>query len=287
MSRHLPKPVVAIAAALGTALVLFLSLTLYPGMESATHAAEPPPFVQAAERGTLRVAVIHVTPAAAPGAKVRTPDRLDIPVVQALAKKLNVKAQLVQMTPEQAKAALADGTVDLGLYSLPASPAKIAGVTQVPTSYQTFPKAVIRSDTKLRTHADMKDHSVCLAATATEAAQAASQAGAMVFTFPVPSDALVAVREGKCDLGLIDQTVWQNLMTFPEWKKFSATIELPDDPSTLTWLLADDKPQEAKWLRARMREWDESDQWAAFRKKWATDVAFDVYLDQEVPDCHS
>ncbi|MGO1766047.1 MAG: ABC transporter substrate-binding protein, partial [Advenella sp.] len=36
----------------------------------------------------------------------------------------------------------------------------------------------------------------------------------------------------------------------------------------------------------RMQQWDSAGQWASFSKQWATDVAFDVYLDQEVPDCH-
>ena len=244
-------------------------------------------FPQAAERGSLRVAVIHVTPAAAPGAKVRTEDRLDTPAIKALATALNLPAQLVQLAPDQAAKALAEGSVDLALYSLPADAAHWSGVTPVPTSYRTYPKAVIRSDTQIRSRADLAGRTVCLARTAVHAAVAATQAGATLLPFAHPSDALVAVREGKCDLGLIDQTVWQPLMHYPEWKKFSATLELADAPRTLTWLVPAEKAHEAQWLQARMQQWDRAGQWTAFSKKWATDVAFDVYLDQEVPDCHS
>lgn len=244
-------------------------------------------FPRANSQGDLRVAVIHVTPPAAPGAKIRTEDRLDVPVIRALAQSLQLKAQPVQMTPDQAQAALADGTIDLALYSLPADAKIAADVTSVPTSYQTYPKAVIRSDTPMRSPDDLRGRSVCIADTARHAAQEASRAGATLMSFRVPSDALVAVREGKCDLGLIDQTVWQDLQRFPEWKKFSATIELPDHPRTLSWLVPASNGRQAEWLRAQMQQWDATGQWAAFRKKWATDVAFDVYLDQEVPDCHS
>ncbi len=244
-------------------------------------------FPQAVSQGALRVAVVHVTPAAAPGAKVRTEDRLDTPAVKALAAALNLPAQLVQLAPDQAARALADGSVDLALYSLPADAANWSGMTSVPTSYRTYPKAVIRSDTQIRSRADLAGRTVCIARTAAHAAVAATQAGATLLPFAHPSDALVAVREGKCDLGLIDQTVWQPLMHYPEWKKFSATLELADAPRTLTWLVPAEKAREAQWLQARMQQWDKAGQWTAFSKKWATDVAFDVYLDQEVPDCHS
>ncbi|WP_193088450.1 ABC transporter substrate-binding protein [Advenella sp. FME57] len=244
-------------------------------------------FPQAVSRGALRVAVVHVTPAAAPGAKVRTEDRLDTPAVKALATTLNLPTQLVQLAPDQAAKALAEGGIDLALYSLPADAANRRGVTLVPTSYRTYPKAVIRSDTQIRSRADLAGRTVCIARTAEHAAAEATQAGATLLPFAVPSDALVAVREGKCDLGLIDQTAWQPLMHYPEWKKFSATLELANAPRTLTWLVAAENTREAQWLRARMQQWDRAGQWAAFSKKWATDVAFDVYLDQEVPDCHS
>lgn len=273
---------------------LLLGLACITGLAHTAQAAEAALqdgktalFPRASSQGSLRVAVIHVTLPAAPGAKIRTEDRLDAPVIKALAQSLQLKAQPVQMTLDQAQTALAEGAIDLALYSLPEDARVGAGVTRVPTSYQTYPKAVIRSDTQLRSPDDLRGRSVCIADTARHAAQEASRAGATLLSFPVPSDALVAVREGKCDLGLIDQTVWQDLQRFPEWKKFSATIELPDHPRTLSWLLPAGNGAQAEWLRAQMQQWDATDQWAVFRKKWATDVAFDVYLDQEVPDCHS
>ena len=277
----------SIRTALTALLISACAGALWPAHAATTAEDGAGLFAQATARGTLRVAVVHVTPAAAPGAKVRTEDRLDAPAVKALAAALNVPSELVELAPADAAKALAEGRVDLALYSLPADAAGWSGATTVPTSYRTYPKAVIRSDTQIRSRADLAGRTVCIARSATQAAAEASRAGATLLSFVYPSDALVAVREGKCDLGLIDQTVWQPLMHYPEWKKFSATLELADAPRTLTWLVPSDKAQEAQWLKVRMQQWDEAGQWAAFSKKWATDVAFDVYLDQEVPDCHS
>lgn len=265
---------------------LLLACACMAGLLAPAVAGAVDIFPRATARGMLKVGVIHVTPAAEPGAKRRTEDRLDTPVVHTLAKALNLPAQMIQIAPADAAAALAAGTIDLALYSLPAGARTGAHLAAIPTSYITYPKAVIRSDTRIHSLADLRGRSVCVARTADLAAREAARAGARPLSFPVPSDALVAVREGKCDLGLIDQTVWQDLMHFPEWKKFSATLDLPARPLTLAWLVPAKEGRQVDWLRKQMQQWDRNGQWAAFSKKWATDVAFDVYLDQEVPDCH-
>ena len=244
-------------------------------------------FPQAAQRGSLRVGVVYVPPAPLPGAKVRTPDRLDLPAIQSLSQALGLPAQPVQIAPGDVGQALAEGRVDLALYSLP-DPARAAQeLAYIPTAYHTHPQAVIRSDTTIRQAADLKGRAVCLPRTAVAAAAAATEAGAQVQAFDIPSDALVAVREGKCDLGLLDQTTRQALMAYPEWRKFAATLDLPAYARTLTWVLPASQTQGVDWLRRQMAQWDADGRWEDLVKKWATDVAFDVYLDQEVPDCHS
>ncbi len=254
---------------------------------AAAHAGPAGTFPQAAQRGTLRVGVVHVPPVALPGAKVRTPDRLDLPAIQSLSQALGLAAQPVQIAPEDVGQALAEGRVDLALYSLPDSARAAPGLTYVPTAYHTHPQAVIRSDTSIRQTADLRGRAVCLPRTAVAAAAAATDAGAQIQAFDIPSDALVAVREGKCDLGLLDQTARQALMAYPEWRKFAATLDLPAYARTLTWVLPAARTQEVDWLRRQMAQWDASGRWEDLVRKWATDVAFDVYLDQEVPDCHS
>ena len=110
--------------------------------------------------------------------------------------------------------------------------------------------------------------------------------GAVVRTYRVPSDALVAVREGACDVGLVDDAVWEPLVRFPEWKKFSSTLEPAGAPRERVWLLPAEDTAGRAWLASEMKAWNQSGAWKAMTAKWARDVAFDVYLDQEVPDCH-
>ncbi|MNT00253.1 Bacterial extracellular solute-binding protein, family 3 [compost metagenome] len=155
-----------------------------------------------------------------------------------------------------------------------------------PTGYRTRPKAVIRSDTTLRKPADVRGRSVCMAEAASDTRALAESWGAVVRTYRVPSDALVAVREGACDVGLVDDAVWEPLVRFPEWKKFSSTLEPAGAPRERVWLLPAEDTAGRAWLASEMKAWNQSGAWKAMTTKWARDVAFDVYLDQEVPDCH-
>ena len=100
-------------------------------------------------------------------------------------------------------------------------------------------------------------------------------------TYRVPSDALVAVREGDCDVGLIDDALWEPLMRFPEWKKFSSTLAAEGMRAERAWLVSAAAPADRAWLAAEMRAWDRAGAWKALAAKWARDVAFDVYLTRK------
>ncbi|MBO1112941.1 transporter substrate-binding domain-containing protein [Bordetella petrii] len=248
------------------------------------------PFAQARERGALVVGVPYLAPPAAAGAKVRTPERLDTVLAARLGERLGLPVTVVQIEAGRRAAALADGTVDLLLADRVAGQSAPGlddpGVAVVPAGYEARPRAVIRSDTKLRSWPQVKGRSVCMAGAAFQARALAERWGATVRTFRVPSDALVAVREGACDLGLIDDAAWEPLMQFPEWKKFSATLPLDGPGAERVWLARAADEASVRWLAAAMRQWRQHDVWTAMIRKWARDVAFDVYLDQEVPDCH-
>ena len=73
-------------------------------------------------------------------------------------------------------------------------------------------------------------------------------------------------------------------MRYPEWKKYSATLPLEGASVEHVWLLRG-KP-EAGWLAGEMRQWRGQGIWGKMTAQWARNVAFDVYLDQNVPDCH-
>ena len=87
----------------------------------------------------------------------------------------------------------------------------------------------------------------------------------------MPSDALVAVREGDCDVGLIDDALWEPLMRFPEWKKFSSTLAAEGMRAERAWLVSAAAPADRAWLAAEMRAWDRAGAWKALAAKWARD----------------
>jgi len=244
-------------------------------------------FPKARSRGVLAVGVPYLAPQPAPGAKVRTAERIDIDIAQRLGKDLGLPVILKQVDPADAQALLASGAVDVILSDQDGDQGDDVlpeGVKRVSTGYVVQPQAVIRGDTSLRRWPDVSGHTVCMADAAVSAQSLARRWGAKVRTYPVPSAALVAVREGKCDLGLVDDTVWAALMGYPEWKKYSATLPLNGPALTRVWLVRGQP--EAGWLNRQMHAWRGQGAWKAMTAQWARDVAFDVYLDQEVPDCH-
>ncbi|OZI44857.1 ABC transporter substrate-binding protein [Bordetella genomosp. 5] len=251
-------------------------------------ASDGDPWQAARARGELRVGVAYVTPVPAAGAKIRTAERLDGPVATRLGERLGLPVQWVQVDPAAAAQALAQGRVDVVLVSRPAqAQGKAAGTdaaaSWVAAGYAPRPKAVIRSDTPLRQWEDVRGKIVCMTSAATAAQRLAGQHGATLQIHKVPSDALVAVREGSCDVGVLDDTVWAPLMAYPEWRKFSATLTAAGPRQELGWYAP---PAQAAWLKGEMQRWTRDGAWKAMTDKWARDVAFDVYLDQEVPDCH-
>ncbi|MGN6578746.1 MAG: ABC transporter substrate-binding protein [Bordetella sp.] len=244
-------------------------------------------FSAARQRGQLIVGVPYLAPPQAAGAKVRTPERLDPQMAQRLARRLGLPVVLRQVDAAQAPALLASGAVDLVLADeadTAADAAPPSGIERVPTGYATRPQAVIRDDTAMRRWSDVAGHTACMSDAAAAAQALARRWGAKVRLYRVPSDALVAVREGQCDLGLVDDTVWTPLMGYPEWKKYAATLPLEESAAAHVWLLRGQP--EAGWLAGEMRHWRGEGAWRKMTAQWARNVAFDVYLDQSVPDCH-
>lgn len=274
-------------------------------------------FAGARARGALVVGVPYLAPEAAAGAKVRTPERLDTVMAQRLGQQLGLPVKVVQIDPARRVSALANGDVDvliadrvtdpsaakrsgdaspapstassdtqLGESNLIPSASDGQDAVAVSTGYAARPKAIIRSDTKLRHWKDVKGLTVCMSSAAFQAQALATQWGATVRPYRVPSDALVAVREGGCDVGLVDDVAWTPLMKFPEWKKFASTLSEAGPRVERVWLVPGNDRATTAWLANAMQQWRREGIVQAMANKWARDVAFDVYLDQEVPDCH-
>jgi len=247
------------------------------------------PFAHAYERGTLIVGVPYVTPDPQAGAKIRTEERLDTKMAQTLGEQLGLPVRLLEVDAVRGRAAVSVGDIDVLLTDriVPEASTRTAlPVAEVSTGYVSRPKAIIRSDTPLRDWKDVASMTVCMSSAAFLAKSLASQQGATVRTYSVPSDALVAVRQGDCDIGVVDDVMWTALMTLPEWKNFSSTLNPVGPRAERVWV-TDGHPTTRAWLDDAMSKWTRNGVLDEMVTQWARDIAFDVYLDQEVPDCHT
>ena len=156
---------------------VFLALAAAICLPLAGAAPSAPPEPCCA-RGELVIGLPYVAPPPVAGAKIRTPDGLDVAAAE-LAQSLGLQFSLRQLTAEEAGPALASGQVDLVL----GERAGVEAAAAVPgaqlawqgTGYAVRPKAVIRSDTRMRSGADTRGRRVCMAQAAT-AAQAQARA---------------------------------------------------------------------------------------------------------------
>ena len=151
---------------------LALAAAICLPLAGAAPSAPPEPFA-AARRAAIGC---PVAPPPVAGAKIRTPDGLDVAAAEKLAQSLGLQFSLRQLTAEEAGPALASGQVDLVL----GERAGVEAAAAVPgaqlawqgTGYAVRPKAVIRSDTRMRSGADTRGRRVCMAQAATAAQRA-------------------------------------------------------------------------------------------------------------------
>ncbi|MGB7194856.1 MAG: transporter substrate-binding domain-containing protein [Collimonas pratensis] len=242
---------------------------------------------QIRQRGTLLVGVNHVAPPYVAGAKYRTQESFDQIVATDLAQRLGVRLKMVALTAQNRGQVLAQGQVDLLLLNLPDAEAAAlrASASLLPTAYQAGPKLIMRNDTDIKRLAQLKGRSVCLAQGSVYVGTMAANYAAREKVYPAPADALLALRTGACDAAVHDDAVLNGMLALPEWKKFSASLPLKAMPVRLTFALRPQDDALRAYLQRLNREWG-SNYWPAQQKKWINDVAFEVYLDQNVPDCH-
>ncbi|MGB6055269.1 MAG: transporter substrate-binding domain-containing protein, partial [Burkholderiaceae bacterium] len=180
---------------------------------------------------------------------------------------------------------LADGGADLLLLALADGDPLYRSATVIPTGYSAAPMAIMRTDTTIKHWAQLKGRVVCVAEGGRYAGWSAAKYGAIEQRYKAPADALLALRIGECDAAVHDSALLEELIKLPEWKKFSA--RLPAGPKTPLVLVAPrGDPSTARFLKQAALEWRAANmpnQWLA---KAVRNIAFEVYLDQNVPDCH-
>lgn len=243
---------------------------------------------QIRQRGQLIVGVSYVNPPQVAGAKYRTADGFADTVAEDLAQGLGVRLLTVKVTAQNRQQLLAQGKVDLLLLNLTQADANTLGANArlLPTRYQARPKLIMRSDTDIKHLAQLRGRSICLAQGGAYAGSVAAGYGAVEKAYKAPADVLLALRTGACDAAVQDDAVLNGMLDLPEWKKFSASLPLNGRPATLSFALRPADTELGAYLQQPGKRWDSSAYWADMQKKWISNVAFEVYLDQNVPDCH-
>jgi polar amino acid transport system substrate-binding protein len=181
-------------------------------------------------------------------------------------------------------AMLRTGSVDAVLTALPDEVPLPPAWERISTGYAVAPMAIMRSDTDVRSWKQLKGRTVCLTAQGRYAGMPARQYGAREIHFDLISDALLGVRTGKCDAVVHDDIVLERLLTLPEWKKFSA--RLPAGSFVPLVLVFPRKEGAANRFAAVAGQWRAARGSDPRVNGLVNQIAFDVYLKQDVPDCH-
>ncbi|MFT0532536.1 ABC transporter substrate-binding protein [Castellaniella hirudinis] len=224
-----------------------------------------------------RLGVAGLPPAPVPGAKDRTPARIEV-----LAGQAGGAADLRAVDRDQAAAQLRQAALDGWVGVWPAEASLPPGVRREPLDWSASPMAIMRTDTDIHAWADLAGRTVCLSADGRYVGELAARQGAIEQVYPSATDALLALRIGQCDAAVQDEDFLRQLLKFPEWKKFSAQLA-PYRRATLAQLSRADLPDDA--ARA-LRQAVAPGQLRQLAQQQAKSIAFEVYLDQAVPDCH-
>lgn len=247
----------------------------------ATVAALPAP-ATAAETITLGMA--YVVPDHAPGAKVRTPEGLAPLLAAHLSRELPLRMVEAMPEPGAGVKPLAEARPDALLISVAGGQGNDGSVV-IPTGHRAGIMGIMRTDTDIRRWEDLRGRKVCLAEDSGLAGQMRARYGAIEKVFRAPADALLDLRIGGCDAAVHDSAMLQALLEFPEWKKFSARLPVQRERD-LAFVLRSDDPTLAQTLQSSVQQWREAGLLAKLTRQSAQDIAFEVYMDQEVPDCH-
>jgi len=237
----------------------------------------------AAGRAALVVQVDFVVPEYKGGDKFRSPATIDTALAADLAKRL--QRALLTVPGRGGDDASSADREPLRLTSLRDLSEAPQGMTVVPIDYRAAPMAIMRTDTTIRRWEHLQGRKLCVAEGGNHIGTLARKYGAIERVYPSPTDALVALREGDCDAMAHDSTMLEELIRYPEWKKFSARLR-GNQRSTLAFLVPSQDSAKISTLRQVAYEWDAKSVPDALVKKTVRDIAFEVYLEQDVPDCH-
>ncbi|KAF1042777.1 MAG: hypothetical protein GAK35_02525 [Herbaspirillum frisingense] len=263
-------------------LSLLLICTLGVGMQAGARAGV---LDNANRSGKLRVGLDYVPPTYKGGMKFRTPESVDTVLADDLAAQLKLSSAYQKNgSGNGAMPALKNGRPDVSLTLAADGEAVAADTVVIPTGYSAGGMAIMRTDTTIKKWEDLKGRTVCVSEGSPYVGTLAARYGASEKVMRAPADSLLAVRIGECDATVHDDAMMKELLKLPEWKKFSAQLA-PTGRQALVLKVRGADASDLATLRQIAARWNDGF-WGSVKKKWVNNVAFEVYLDQNVPDCH-
>ncbi len=246
----------------------------------------------ATQRGALLAGVEHKLPPHVGGDRFRSPESLETFVSEDLAQRLKLPLQTVQTKSVSRAGLLQSRKVDLLMLTVPidkvgkADDSFLPQATLISTGYDAAPMAIMRTDTRIRRWQDLKGQRVCLSEGGSYVGKMAASYGAVELVHKAPADSLLALRVGECDAAVHDDTFLQVLLRMPEWKKFSARLK-PELPRHALMVAASTEDQKSvQFVRKAAENWQVKRLVAKQLDTLVRNIAFEVYLAQDVPDCH-
>lgn len=260
---------------------LFAAACVATAAGAALQAKAPP----AAQDKTLVVLLDRIEPEYKAGAKYRTPATIDNELAEDLARRMQMPLTKADAGQAAASAVAGAGAVRLQLTTLADAGAVPRGHTVVPVAYHAAPMAIMRTDTDITSWDQLRGRTVCVARGSRHAGMAAGRYGATEMVFTSVTDAMIAVRSGACDAAVDDSAMLRELVRLPEWKKFSAQLPAPHS-SMLAFVVPASDTDSVAQARKIAAAWKAEAYPDALAKKAAQNIAFEVYLEQDVADCH-
>lgn len=240
---------------------------------------------RAKQRGKLVAGIDYVVPEYKGGMKYRTPEALDNALLEDVAKRLQLPLSTVKAETGKQASLLATGRADIALATVGDPKPQENSVLLIPTGYSAGPMAIMRTDTDIKAWEHLKGRKVCVSEGGPYVGMLAAKYGAIEIVHRAPADALIAVRIGQCDATVHDSAMLEELINYPEWKKFSARLPV-GQRSTLAFVVPATDRKSAAFLKQVVDDWAAKGHVDKLMKNAVRNIAFEVYLDQDVPDCH-
>ena len=234
---------------------------------------------------SLRIGVAHLPPATeTPEARLFTDEGFEQEIGREIGRRLGVGVEFAALPPADLIAAVDAGSLDLALTRIGAGAEVPPTLDALGLGYGSALSVSMRTDTDIGAWEELAGRTVCIAEGNAAARAVAEREGARVRSERAPALSLMLVRTGACDAAVHDRALLATLFEDEAWRKFSSDLP-PRAASELVAIVRPDAGIAAE-LAPVAAELASGEGWEARRARWARNVAFEVYLEQDAPDCH-